>query len=367
MPKSYYCDVCEYGTKDSGNYFKHRKSKKHKRNIENPPVKIPKTPKKKCICLFCNAEYTRLDNLKRHESKCSQKIVLEKNRTIQEKNAELKLKNIELKKKEKEIRQKDEDIHYYRQILLLSEENGSKTTSVFKFITQNYPNANPLKKMSYDEFKRVNNMEFENNGLSHDDQFVEDILCAFRQRVLHENIGRVIVKIYKKDDPNEQSIWNTDESRLKYVVKKTTKDNISRWVADKKGVYTSEQLISPLTKSLKQLLINYNERHCCIRRTRRLDRESSSSSSSSAASDDGDSDTSSEFDFDKSYEITDPLDNYIDVEKIKRNGATLFELMREIDNKKIDRKILKFMAPFFHAEKSGIKNKWGKYRDPHFM
>ena len=59
-----------------------------------------------------------------------------------------------------------------------------------------------------------------------------------------------IVKSNKKDDPSQQSIWNSDTTRLTYAVKElmNEKDN---WCLDKKGIKTTKSVIEPLLDFLK--------------------------------------------------------------------------------------------------------------------
>ena len=62
---------------------------------------------------------------------------------------------------------------------------------------------------------------------------------------------------YKKSDPKDQSIWNTDDNRLTYIIKELMHNNSSNWIVDKKGLKTKEYLINPLLTHIKELLISY--------------------------------------------------------------------------------------------------------------
>jgi len=100
MVKKYKCEECNYITVNSGNWYKHVKSKKHQKNIGNDvdkqdytrvkmENKILTTFFKDLIddtqnesqgfqCEFCKKIYTRKDALKRHQKTC-----VKKNKEIQ--------------------------------------------------------------------------------------------------------------------------------------------------------------------------------------------------------------------------------------------------------------------------------------------
>ena len=67
-------------------------------------------------------------------------------------------------------------------------------------------------------------------------------------------MGDFIIKVYKKEKPSEQSIWNTDSSRLTYIIKDLINKKSSKWKIDKKGIKTKKFLIKPLLKHIKIIL-----------------------------------------------------------------------------------------------------------------
>ena len=70
----------------------------------------------------------------------------------------------------------------------------------------------------------------------------------FERNNLPEILGKAIVEEYKKDDPNDQSMWSSDVSRLTFIVKSVMGKSKSKWVSDKNGVhFTVEDKVSKLT------------------------------------------------------------------------------------------------------------------------
>ena len=64
------CEICNFETSHKSNYTAHIKTKRHLTKIEITSENPPKTSEKIYSCNFCNNEYTRLDNLNRHQKCC---------------------------------------------------------------------------------------------------------------------------------------------------------------------------------------------------------------------------------------------------------------------------------------------------------
>jgi hypothetical protein len=71
-------------------------------------------------------------------------------------------------------------------------------------------------------------------------------------------IASIIVHRYKKDNKQEQSIWNTDASRYSYIIK-LLENNISKWKQDKKGIETQSIIVKPLITHVSYLLQEYSD------------------------------------------------------------------------------------------------------------
>ena len=93
-----------------------------------------------------------------------------------------------------------------------------------------------------------------------DDLFMEDIAYDHRKKILHQTLGDGIVRIYKTADPKQQTIWNTDTSRLNYLIKHAINNRKSGWMIDKKGLRVTEKIITPILSHLKAKMEEYEPR-----------------------------------------------------------------------------------------------------------
>ena len=221
MDKIYECNICNYKTKNSGNLSHHNKTKKHLKQIEqldqskqadlsptithNIPTVIPHTVVKKNthLCKYCNSSFSRADSLTRHKRTCTDKYdeiyELKQKLNQSEQNSTLQTKEANHYKKEAK---------YYKQMLMEAGGLVKKSVSALTYSITNYDNAPPLKSIQMDDIK-----SFKNSNK----KIVEDILSYYKHKTLSEHLGNIILAIYKKKDPLDQSVWNTDDSRFIYI------------------------------------------------------------------------------------------------------------------------------------------------------
>ena len=125
-----------------------------------------------------------------------------------------------------------------------------KSVSALTYSMTNYEDAPHIKAIDVDDVEIFNES---------DKKIVEDIISAYKHKTFNKYLGDIIVKLHKKDNPLKQSIWNTDDNRLTYLIKDLMKNNSSNWIVDKKGVKATVYLIDPLLTHVKGLLIAYHE------------------------------------------------------------------------------------------------------------
>lgn len=297
----------------------------HKETIS--PKKTEKKHAKRHECSYCHEKFTRKNNMKIHKWSCSQKIIQEKDRiitkTLEEKNKLFEEKNKLLKKvtkiHQKELRIKDdllskykEDVHYFKQMLLVSGERENKSANSYKYINNTFKETIPLQKLTYKKFTSINKIQFIDDDRPVKDQFVYDIIYAYRHDIIDKYIGGVIVKIYKDGDPSKQSLWIADKSRLKYIIREQNEDNSIQWTVDSNGTRTSELIIDPLLYEIKNTLIKFQEKYCDSIK-------------------------------DKNY-------SYTEQREIMENNMTIEIILNEIEDGKLRNKILKYISNFFGVE-----------------
>ena len=266
---NYECNVCKYITKYKKDYIKHNKTKKHIKKVttcvnlsnlgttteyvQNVDISLTphghltdtsKTPNmKRIFCEYCNLEFSRTGSLTRHKKICTNK---------NNENTELlnKIKLLETNNehniKEKEHYKAEAD--HYKQMLREAGGLVKKSVSSLTYAMDNYNTAPALKVIEVDEIKYFDETE---------KKIVEDVLSAYKHKTVGKYLGDLIIKIHKKDDPKTQSIWNTDDNRLTYLIKELVHNESSNWIIDKKGIKTNTYLIEPLLTHVKSLLISY--------------------------------------------------------------------------------------------------------------
>ena len=69
------------------------------------------------------------------------------------------------------------------------------------------------------------------------------------------------MKVYNNVKLEERQIWVTDNSRLKFIVRKKNKNGSYYWYCDNCGDYTSKILISPTIDKIRNLLDKYQKQY----------------------------------------------------------------------------------------------------------
>jgi len=226
-------------------------------------------------CSFCGNTFANAGNLSRHKTSCLEKQKLidqinELNKTIKLKddklNETIKLKddklNETIKLKDEAIKQKDETIDRIEDtIAILKSENAhlksvvndvgsivKTSVSTMAYVVKNYKDAPAL--LPLKDYKMLNYDQ-------PDDEFVEELGSKFKHKLLGEYIAEFIVKNYKKTDPAKQSLWNSDTSRLTYIIRDIVTKKKVDWKVDKKGVNTTKYVIEPLIDHIEKMVREY--------------------------------------------------------------------------------------------------------------
>ena len=288
----YNCDFCSYSTADRSNYSKHKKTKRH---VENVLLKVdkdnnlsrgrlgdtrymPSTAKmarnasakyceskklsEKFICENCDKTFTLKSSLARHikRGRCKGKNKIRNLETeLDECKDQLTSQKMEfLIKENKELKE------------YINSNKGAPmyNISVKNYIQNQFPDAPPLLCLPHyrhplNEFLLEHHAHLLNNE-KNEDKFDDDLVNAtfFHQnhKTLHKYFGDFLLSHYKKDNPAEQSIWNTDTSRLTFIIKELIGKN-SFWNRDVDGVKTRLFIIDPLLKYVDERLKNFIEKN----------------------------------------------------------------------------------------------------------
>ncbi len=208
----YQCIYCNYETYDFGNFSRHKNSKRHLKNsmnqIINPesrssgdPKTIQKDPveenKDSNTCMYCNKFFSQKTNLYRHQ------------------NHRCKIK----KKQDSEVKELKGQISDLIKTNLNNSQIAKKSISTLGYAIQNFQDAPTICLL---EGKKLDGL-IEYNGNT--DKSLEEVLIHhFDKKKLHQLLGDLIIKEYKKENPKKQSIWSTDVSRLTFILKQAVKN-----------------------------------------------------------------------------------------------------------------------------------------------
>jgi len=260
---NYECTCCNYSSHDKFNYNRHLISKKHLHKYAEKvaqeaipsqshrnAISNPSSNEKDFKCSFCNKSFATSANIARHKQSCSEKQKLTE--TLTNKINEL---TTALKQKDETIDHKDDTI------AILKSENAhlksvvndvgsivKTSVSTMAYVVKNYKDAPAL--IPLKDYKMLNYDQ-------PDDEFVEELGSKFKHKLLGEYIAEFIVENYKKTDPAKQSLWNSDTSRLTYIIRDIVTKKKVDWKVDKKGVNTTKYVIEPLIDHIEKMVREY--------------------------------------------------------------------------------------------------------------
>ncbi len=279
---SYYCENCKYKTESQSNFCNHKKTKKHIKNLDTysleKKILFPKVSEKtqnipkvsKFNCKNCLKEYNTKSGLYKHNKNCininnSESIITELKHKL-----ELTEREKEFEKKEKELykkleEQKSEFLNNFMNnanVLLNKANDNTKITaqamqnvsmSAIKYANDKFKNAPVL--MPLENFN-INNLSFDRK--EDREQLIETLIYNAKLKSLDKLFGEHIIKYYKKDNPQNQSIHTTDCSRLNYIVRELI-ENVEKWEVDKNGIKICTKIIKPLIDKCIELLLEHQK------------------------------------------------------------------------------------------------------------
>ncbi len=262
----YGCKPCNYQSDNKTNFLKHKQSEKHMQNdkiFEKSELDNVISEILQYMCEYCDKPHTTVASLVCHEKTCSnKKLITQKYETIitkLKKECEVKINTIsakcdsletQIKLLEKNIVSRDDMIEM---LTMYKDDMKSVSVSALQYITHNYaPPA--IKVLKLEEYPKLEYMiELLDNN---ETNFVREIIFQADNENLHKYLGAIIVKLYKNDDPNQQSMWNSDVSRLSYLMREKIGDK-DAWTADKSGVKILEFVIKPFLQYILSLIKNH--------------------------------------------------------------------------------------------------------------
>ena len=218
---------------------------------------------KSIICNYCSKNFSRSSSLFRHINHyCRSKIMAD---------AEQKFENEKLKML---LDVKNKEVNFLANELKDAKLNNKDQMSVLKTLMTHYQDNKPCKSIhcqltaefELEHFKAtelLNTLEVAEPAVTIIVIQIDDIFYHYNHKILESFIGDKLISEYMKQNPQEQSVFSSDTTRLVFIVKVHT-DNGDIWFKDKGGHKTKELIINSILKEIKEALqfyINYVNEH----------------------------------------------------------------------------------------------------------
>ena len=205
------------------------------------------------VCEHCKTTFAAKGNYYRHKKyMCSVKIEQEKKKILDEKNeTKLYYEKIidELKSELKTTKEKlmsvlCEDRSFLQGSHNASSSTISKSVDALTFLMTHRKNAPELKKITQENAQAL---------LTHENKLYDYLLHFNSENKLDQYIGDIILKYIKKENPEEQSVWNSDVSRLTFLIREIV-DESPTWLRDPNGAMFNAKIITPVINEIKKYL-----------------------------------------------------------------------------------------------------------------
>jgi len=207
--------------------------------VEIQKKKNPTKSKMDFNCQFCKRSFSTASNLTKHENKCAGRVL-----EIQKLQLEIKYRDKELEKNGKMLESAHDKINELEKVLRTTKTAPIYNISIRKLIQNSYPDAPHLDQLDH-------------YSIIHEDDKIDltqDLLYFYKKNILDKYLGDIIIKYYKKENPEEQSLWSTDSARLNYIVKELIASKRSQWSEDLKGIKIKKYIVEPLLNYIKEYI-----------------------------------------------------------------------------------------------------------------
>lgn len=227
------CNPCDYETDDIRNYRKHLVTKKHLEKTGDELVGFK--------CIYCCHIFTTSGGLARHSKICFSKTEMKIEMETEVEKLKVKLAHVE--EMNEFLKSENENL---KTIVSTAGTIVKSSVSALSYVIKYYNDAPML-----EQFTDCASLQDEKDDM----KFVKDIIYQHKYNHLDEYIGDYVVRLYKKDDPSKQSIWNTDPSRFTYLTKGLIDKKTTDWKVDKNGVNINANIITPIVDHIYEKLV----------------------------------------------------------------------------------------------------------------
>jgi hypothetical protein len=261
----------------------------------------------KHVCNFCNNTFKTSSNLSNHIKICGKKTELEKRIEELTKENESLLEEKQTWLEDKKLLHKDKDA--FANLATVNGNIANTSLSTLKYLMTYHKDTPVLK--SLEDFTSISD-KYED-----DTELVYALISEYRNDTLAAKLSDHLVLEYKKKDPSKQSLWSCDVGRLTYVIRNAVSDSRVVWSTDKNGILVTEIVIKPILNYVKPILRKFN------------------------------SDCSNEI-------INNPKLSNSKMTEISEYQKLTIQIIMLIENKTLERDIIRHMAPHFYWNKNYV-------------
>jgi hypothetical protein len=187
--------------------------------------------------------------------------------------------------------------------------NTQKIINVYNYVSSNFNEAQPIRMLEKQDIDKLLTVD---QNIKHT---IEELLIFNQSKYnLDKFLGEIIINAYKKEDPEEQQFWASNVQKLTFIVRQILNKREKTWLHDKKGTCLTKYIVDPILKEIKKLLQRYVK-------------ENSENIQKST---------------------------FEEMEKIQNNGMIAVNIIYEINEKELHKKILKYIAPHFQLEQTNL-------------
>jgi hypothetical protein len=276
-------------------------------NVDNNNDKVNK---KNIFCIYCNEKFTDINNLFNHIYKCKENIYinlknnelemqsklildLRKSKTREINKLQIFIEKLELRvleltnqldeiNKEKDMKTvkfeeaildrsvqmesalKDK-VSVLEKIITVNQTIGMQSTSSYKQICAKYTDAPPMIEMDKEtiagllENIYINASAPPNMTPEEKEMYIrKSIVSSHKNDRLVSELTQIIIIHAKKDEPEKQSVWATDTSRVTFVIRELLNE-IPTWMVDKQGIKMVKYTVKPVMIYIRHQLIEYEK------------------------------------------------------------------------------------------------------------
>ena len=220
------CKYCNFETNKKINYDTHCLTQKHKNNI-----------------IIINKSKEKIDD-------STINIIIEQNKELKDEIQNLRNTNTKMDELKKEI-QNLKDVNNQNTQTIVKEARVIKK-SILSILNTDFKDTPSIEYIEEEDFRTHLEEEYNLKLDDTNNKIFMRIFSDFEKRKLVHSMSKVILRYLKKEDQNEQSVFNIDSSRGNYATKI---QNI--WHNDKKGLELKKYTIDSMMKYMLNVMDIY--------------------------------------------------------------------------------------------------------------